>query len=558
MAWRNPYSAAFRQVGDGAPLDRQALLDALNEPEAPPPPPLRDRTRPPAGAPVDYAGPSGPQPDRRGFNDPQRTADLTRNAYTGPVDEPTRTAPPNRGRDLLSQPGGRTQALNIDTDDDRGIGDLPEAQPPVTGATPRDASARPDGGHGLDILDQYDDDFERRNEGSPSVIGSASTGAQIGGYIVPGAGHVVGGLVGAAAALFAKNAPTAISDLRAGDAQGALTRAYRDMFGRDPAPGEVETAMRGQGWTPEDGDRWLGEASAAYILDQWAQHAAAEMEAADAAPAAENGAAPAAVAPGPGPGQSRYAVEGFDLTREQDPGFSAKDAFLAGVQQAGTPPPGEDKAALGEWFTANVQPFMEAQGHTINWVDGDKVNITSPQGTGTIDWYRGAGAPGGALAWQAEGAGGGGGVSGSSGATSIQDAYAWLKANADPSWSRSEMEAAVTAAFGDVPGFEKAYAGDVVINGRKIDLITDFEGANPSWSDNLSFVPLHGGGSGARASGGLGSTGGGLGGLLAPGVSLAAPLGQSDVNAAIMAELQRIINGAPSRDALLEALGVGQ
>jgi hypothetical protein len=135
----------------------------------------------------------------------------------------------------------------------------------------------------------------------------------------------------------------------------------------------------------------------------------------------------------------------------------------------------------------------------------------------------------------------------------IQGAYALLKSYAHPGMSRAEMESAVTKAFGNVPGFEKAYAGDVVINGRKIDLITDFEGANPQWSDNLSFVPLHGGGGGGTSASGGPAGGSGLN--LAPGVQLAGPLGQSDVNQRIMEEIQRIMSGAPPRDELLEALG---
>jgi hypothetical protein len=249
-------------------------------------------------------------------------------------------------------------------------------------------------------------------------------------------------------------------------------------------------------------------------------------------------------------------MEGFNLPREQDPSFSVKDAFAAAAQNAPEPPPGEDKAALGEWFKKYAQPFIEAQGHTVNWVNGDKVNITGPQGTGTTDWYRGAGAAGGALAWQPEDGGGGGGAGGGEmgdAPADIQGAYALLKSYAHPGMSRAEMESAVTKAFGNVPGFEKAYAGDVVINGRKIDLITDFEGANPQWSDNLSFVPLHGGGGGGTSASGGPAGGSGLN--LAPGVQLAGPLGQSDVNQRIMEEIQRIMSGAPPRDELLEALG---
>ena len=56
----------------------------------------------------------------------------------------------------------------------------------------------------------------------------------------------------------------------------------------------------------------------------------------------------------------------------------------------------------------------------INWVDGDKFNFTSPQGTFTVDWVRGAGADGFGLSWQVEGQGGGG--SGSGTGSSMQQA----------------------------------------------------------------------------------------------------------------------------------------
>lgn len=95
-------------------------------------------------------------------------------------------------------------------------------------------------------------------------------------------------------------------------------------------------------------------------------------------------------------------LEGFNLGRAQDPKTSAKDAFAQAWGQAQAAPPGEDKAALGAWFDQNIRPSMEANGMTINWVDGDKMNFTSPQGTYTVDWYRGAGAPGGAGAWQVD------------------------------------------------------------------------------------------------------------------------------------------------------------
>lgn len=95
----------------------------------------------------------------------------------------------------------------------------------------------------------------------------------------------------------------------------------------------------------------------------------------------------------------RYAMEGFDTQREQDTGKSAKDAF-AYLSNAAPPPPINDKAALAAWFNQYIAPGMNALGHKVLNVVGDQVTLSNWQGTGTIDFARGAGADGGALAWQ--------------------------------------------------------------------------------------------------------------------------------------------------------------
>jgi hypothetical protein len=508
MALRNPYSAYARH-GD-APDERQALLDALDEP---PPMPAHPRT-------------------------------------------PVRT--PEQTREMLSGPGGQTQAVDTpDVGSNAFSGDRWQDErqgdaytPPTTQSTQPSHRYNPQ--RGFQLMDEYDDPYTRRMEGSPGVGSSAAKGASLGGSIVPGYGHAIGAAAGAIAALFTKNAKTAVTDFAIDDAKQIISQAHEDAFGRQIDPAYLNQILRGQGW--QDGDRWMGQDSLAYVLDAFASQAPGDRAATAAAnaAAAQQG-AQAATPAGATAGAPPYAMEGFDLQRAQDPSFSVKDAFAAAVRQAGEPPPGEDKVALGEWFKKYAQPFIEAQGHKVNWVEGDKVNITGPQGTGTTDWYRGAGAKGGALAWQPEDGGGGGGPMGDA-PTDIAGAYAFLKSYAHPGMSRAEMESAVAKAFGNVPGFEKAYAGDVVINGKKLDLITDFEGANPQWSDNLNFVPLHGGGSPAGGGGVVGA--GVMSGLnLAPGAQLAAPLGRSDVLAQIQEELNRLLRGEPPRDELLEALG---
>lgn len=93
--------------------------------------------------------------------------------------------------------------------------------------------------------------------------------------------------------------------------------------------------------------------------------------------------------------------EGFDFSREQNVQKSAKDAFADLAKKAG-PAPLNDKSALGSWFTEKIAPGMNALGHQVQSVDGDKFRFKNWQGDYNVDFGRGAGADGGALAWQAE------------------------------------------------------------------------------------------------------------------------------------------------------------
>jgi hypothetical protein len=520
MALRNPYSAYSRHGSEDD--ERQALLDALDEP---PPRPMTAQPR-----------------------------------------TPTRT--PQQTREMLSGPGGRTQAVDTpdaganafsgDRWEDERQPDVyqpPSTTPAQTGAQPRTQDAHTyNPQRGFQLMDEYDDPYTRRMEGSPSVGGSAATGAGIGGSIVPGAGHVVGAAAGAIAALFAKNAKTAMTDFAIDDAKQVISQAHKDAFGRDITPEYLDQIVRGQGW--QDGDRWMGQDSLAYVLDQFASQApgdraaTAAANAAAAAPAA--GATPAGAQAGATGGGLPFS--GFDFNRAQDPSKSAKDAF-ASLAQSAPPLTDTSKAGAEAWFREHIAPGMEAAGYKVFNVQGDKAWVGAredPEGRVPVDFLINAGGSDPQLGWQPDGGAGGGGAAGDA-PGDIQGAYAYLKSIAHPGMSRAEMESAVAQAFGNVPGFEKAYAGDVVINGRKIDLITNFEGPGATWSDNLSFVPLHGGGSPSAVAGGGGVTGGGPN--LAPGAQLAGPLGRSDVLAQIQAELDRLLRGEPPRDELLEALG---
>lgn len=97
----------------------------------------------------------------------------------------------------------------------------------------------------------------------------------------------------------------------------------------------------------------------------------------------------------------KHAMEGFEFGREQNTGKSAKDAF-ASLANAAPPPPLNDKAALGQWFNQYIKPGMNELGHGAQDATGDKFRFKNWQGEYDVDFGRGAGAEGGALAWQAD------------------------------------------------------------------------------------------------------------------------------------------------------------
>jgi hypothetical protein len=95
-----------------------------------------------------------------------------------------------------------------------------------------------------------------------------------------------------------------------------------------------------------------------------------------------------------------HAYEGFDFNREQNTGKSAKDAF-AYLSNKAPAPPINDKAALGQWFDQYIRQGMNDLGHNVTDGGGDGFRFNNWQGDYWVDFARGAGAPGGALAWQA-------------------------------------------------------------------------------------------------------------------------------------------------------------
>lgn len=96
-------------------------------------------------------------------------------------------------------------------------------------------------------------------------------------------------------------------------------------------------------------------------------------------------------------GNPNLHFEGFDLARAQDPEKSAKDAFAQLARAAGTMP--TTKVDAEQWFDQNIRADMEALGHQVDWVKGDKFQFTNWQGTYVIDFVRGADGANPAFSW---------------------------------------------------------------------------------------------------------------------------------------------------------------
>lgn len=99
----------------------------------------------------------------------------------------------------------------------------------------------------------------------------------------------------------------------------------------------------------------------------------------------------------------RELFEGFNFDREQNVEKSAKDAFASIASGVGSVP--STKAEAESWFNANIKSGMEALGHKIDWVQGDKFQFTNWQGSWVVDFVRGADGPNPALSWLANPAG---------------------------------------------------------------------------------------------------------------------------------------------------------
>ncbi len=92
--------------------------------------------------------------------------------------------------------------------------------------------------------------------------------------------------------------------------------------------------------------------------------------------------------------------EGYDFQRPQNRKKSAKDDFAGYVKDAPAID-GTDKSALGAWFNQYIAPGLNADGYKVLNSSGDGFRFQGDQGLFDVDFFRGAGAPGGAFQWLA-------------------------------------------------------------------------------------------------------------------------------------------------------------
>lgn len=141
---------------------------------------------------------------------------------------------------------------------------------------------------------QFTDDYGRRFEGTgPGIKGGAVRGAGYGamaGPIGAGVGALAGAIVGAAT----KNAPSAFSDFRVEDAAEAIGNAYQHYLGRPASEEEISAQMQAVGWDPTGGDRWMGEKPLNYIFGTLRDSEEARQRATRGAVMDQLGAAPGA------------------------------------------------------------------------------------------------------------------------------------------------------------------------------------------------------------------------------------------------------------------------
>ena len=92
--------------------------------------------------------------------------------------------------------------------------------------------------------------------------------------------------------------------------------------------------------------------------------------------------------------------EGFDFNKNADPAKSAKYAFAAAAQKAGSMP--TSKAEAETWFNANIKGEMEKLGHQNRLGEGRPLPVHQLAGDVRRRLRRGAASSNPALAWQVE------------------------------------------------------------------------------------------------------------------------------------------------------------
>jgi hypothetical protein len=216
-----------------------------------------------------------------------------------------RTVASGQGAPTMTDPAnyGRTGALNLNDPSSIGMGarantPTPPVAPGAGGAIPRTGATTPapgtmansffaggggaapgsasystnDADMGMNLASEnpFDTNYRRRREGAGGAGAEAMRGMKYGTALGP-AGMAGGALIGAIGGFMNNNAESAYSDFYLDDAKQILRDATEQMWGEPATDEQIEEAIVGQGWEP--GDRWVGQESLDYILEQWAKRA---------------------------------------------------------------------------------------------------------------------------------------------------------------------------------------------------------------------------------------------------------------------------------------------
>jgi len=115
---------------------------------------------------------------------------------------------------------------------------------------------------------EYLDELGRRFEGTGG--GVASNALRYAGYGAAAGpiGMGIGAAAGAIKGLATKNAKSAYTDFKVEDAANAIKAEYEKELGRPASDEEVMAQLKGQGFDPTGGDRWVGEKGINSVMDQ--------------------------------------------------------------------------------------------------------------------------------------------------------------------------------------------------------------------------------------------------------------------------------------------------